>query len=65
MGKVDGRLHLGQQFYKLHVLPPPQDPTRKLQALTELRKGMLKALPRKPKATGKKPLGAEGWREGQ
>lgn len=23
---------------------------------------MLKALPRKPKATGKKPLGAEGWR---
>lgn len=36
----------------------------KLQALTELRKGMLKALPRKPKATGKKPLGAEGRREG-
>ena len=55
------------QLHQVRVLPPPQGPppSHSHDSLTALRKGMLEALPRKPKATGKKPLGAERGRGDQ
>lgn len=57
----------GEQLHQVRVLPPLQGPppSHSHDSLTALRKGMLEALPRKPKATGKKPLGAERRRGDQ
>ena len=65
-GGGEGPLHLGSNSTNSIFAPHPQapPPSHMHHALTALKNGMLKALPRKPKTTGKKPLGTEGWRKG-